>query len=65
MAEAIAAGRAPEVADLRALADAAGAVAPTVRTYDVRHQQLSGDIGIPGVGAGASLGMDTATLRRP
>jgi len=65
VADAIAAGRAPDEADLRALADAAGAVAPTVRTYDVRHQQLSGDIAVPGIGVGGSLGMDTASLRRP
>lgn len=65
IADAITDGRAPDGADLRALSNAVADVEPTVRSYDVRHQQISADGKIGPVGAGASLGIDTATLRNP
>lgn len=65
IASAIAGGRAPDGADVRAVSDAVGDQEATVRTYDVRHQQLSANGKIASVGVGGSLGMDSATLRHP
>ena len=59
-------GRVPDEDDLRWLADAVTGVEPTVRTYDVRHQQLSADVALAGAkGGGGSIAMDTARLRSP
>ena len=65
VAAALADRRAPDPGDVRALAEAVDGVEPTVRTYDVRHQQASLDFGIPGANGGGSLAMDTARLRTP
>ena len=65
VASAVAGGRAADEDDVRALAAAVAGVEPTVRTYDVRHQQLSADVAIPEADGGGSLGMDTAQLREP
>ncbi|MEJ7764232.1 MAG: hypothetical protein WKF86_01935 [Acidimicrobiales bacterium] len=63
VADDIAGGRAPDQHDLGVLSDAVSGLEPMVRTYDVRHQQLSADVAVPGFGAGGSAGLDTATLR--
>jgi len=65
VADALAGGRKPDEDDLRALYEEVKDLEPTVRTYDVRHQQMAADVGVPGVSAGGSLGLDTATLRTP
>ena len=62
---ALASRRAPDEEDLRALADAVTGLEPTVRTYDVRHQQLSADVAIEKAQGGGSIALDTARLRRP
>lgn len=63
VADALAGRQAPDQADLRALSDAVAGVDPTVRTYDVRHQQLAADSALPGLGGGGSVAVDTARLR--
>ncbi len=65
VASAVADGRAPDQGDVRALANAAAGVEPKVRAYDVRHQQMSVDVGLPEASAGGSLAVDTARLRTP
>ncbi len=65
VASALAERREPDWHDVRALTEAVMGLEPAVRTYDVRHQQLSGDVAIPGAKGGGSLGMDTARLRTP
>ncbi|CAA9253626.1 MAG: hypothetical protein AVDCRST_MAG76-2412 [uncultured Acidimicrobiales bacterium] len=65
LASALAERREPDWHDVRALTEAVLGLDPTVRTYDVRHQQLSGDVAIPGAKVGGALGMATARLRTP
>ena len=61
-ATAMAQGRQPDPADLRAVASGTG-IEIGRRTYDTRHQAGSVDVSLPGVGVGGALSIDTADLR--
>lgn len=65
IAAAIGRGEAPDGADVRGLTHVISGLGYDERVYDVRHQQLSADVSIPGIGVGGAVGVDTATLRTP
>jgi len=65
IATSVAGGSAPARADVERLADAVRGTSATVRTYDVRHQAASGDVGVEEVNVGLSGSVDTADLRQP